>query len=782
VASRIQFNSANGGVFETSGTFNRTLATNGNSAVQWLAGSGGFSANGGALTVDLNNLGTRDTLTWGVTPFFVTNGQKLVFGSRTADSMVDWYDNLDLGSSGTNSRIIEVRDNSFSTGDFVRITGDVLGDTNQTLLKTGTGLLELPNLKSFTGPVLVGGGMLRYTNLPSATPLILTGGVYGTSGTITRSLTNGASMVAWSPVTGGGFAAIGGPLTVYVDNGASDPLNLNVTTNFLKLVSGVTGYSLILNSAFADNVVTFSNNLTTGSAGGNNWFIFQVDDNPSTTNDRAVLAGCFNTTSGRGVQKNGVGTLELINTNTFASTFNVNDGTVSLNCPSGNALTSAALSIGDGIGAPSSAVMRLLRPNQISDTATVNLFADGLFDMNGFDETVGTFSFATNGVLDTGTNTLSVSTQYPIAALVGATGTVNGRIRVLMAASGSYAGTLVINAVFDTAAGFGLRGTSDAMLIFTNPNNIFRGSLSISDGGNIILRGSNVLNGVTVVECSTIISALSAANKSVMIDGPYTVTQPLQRTYVGLSGAVHTFGGMNTGAGRAVYTNTLSLAGNTATLPSNWPINLTAVLASDVVEFGGAINDVGASTNPVVIPGNGSVIFSSVTNAYRGTTTVSNGTLLVNGKLLSGGDTVTVMNGATLGGTGMIARAVVVAAGGTITAGASRTGDVGVLTISNNVTLAANAKLLCDFSGTTNDVLRVTGTLTLPTTATVVVSPIGTPGVVYPRVLFSANTLAGVSGELTGWVLTDPRVGRIVTQGNNVVMLAKSNGLALIIR
>ena len=708
-----------------------------------------------------------------MTPFFVTNGQKLVFGSRTADSRVDWYDNIQLGSSGTNSRIFEVRDNPFSTGDFVRITGDVLGDTNQTFLKTGTGLLELPDLKSFTGPVLVGGGMLRYTNLPTATPLILTGGVYGTSGTITRSLTNGASMVAWSPVTGGGFSAVGGPLTVYVDNGASDPLNLNVTTNFLK-VSGVTGYSLILNSAFADNVVTFSNNLTTGSAGGNNWFIFQVDDNPSTTNDRAVLAGCFNTSSGRGVQKNGVGTLELINTNTFASTFNVNDGTVSLNCPFGNSM-STTLVIGDGIGASSSAVVRLLRPNQIVDTATVTLSSDGVFDMNGFDETVAGLTFAANTVFDTGTNTLSVASQYPIAANAGITGTVNGHIRVTAANGlGFFNGTLLVNAQLDTVAGFGLRGGSDTTIIFTNSNNIFRGSFAIYDGGNVVVRGSNVLNGVTVLDGSTVISIPTVYTKSVMIDGPYTVTNLIQRSIAGIGTAVHTFGGMNTGAGRAVYANTFTLAGN-------WPINLSAVQTSNVVEFGGAILDSGVTTNPVVISGYGSVIFSSVTNAYRGTTTVSNGTLLVNGKLLSG-DTVTVMNGATLGGTGMIARAVVVAAGGTITAGASRTGDVGVLTISNSVTMAENSKLLCDFSGTTNDVLRVTGTLTLPTTATVVVSPIGTPGVVYPRVLFSANTLAGASGELTGWVLTDPRVGRIATQGNNVVMLAKSNGLALIIR
>jgi autotransporter-associated beta strand protein len=74
-------------------------------------------------------------------------------------------------------------------------------------------------------------------------------------------------------------------------------------------------------------------------------------------------------------------------------------------------------------------------------------------------------------------------------------------------------------------------------------------------------------------------------------------------------------------------------------------------------------------------------------NTYSGTTTISGGTLLINGQI--GTNNVTVQSGGTLGGNGgTIAGAVSVASGGTIAPGGTGNGS---LTINNSLTLAAGS-------------------------------------------------------------------------------------------
>lgn len=201
---------------------------------------------------------------------------------------------------------------------------------------------------------------------------------------------------------------------------------------------------------------------------------------------------------------------------------------------------------------------------------------------------------------------------------------------------------------------------------------------------------------------------------------------------------------------------------------------------ADVARFSGAI--AGTANTTLSKAGDGVLEMTSITNLYAGPTAVNAGTLLVNGSLNAGGGVVTVAGGGTLGGTGTISRAVTVSTNGAITAGAQLSGDIGVLTVNGDVNLAENAKVLVDFTSTTNDRVQVNGTLTLPAAATVTVSTVGDPGALKSRVLFSASALAGSTGELTQWVLSDPKLGRIVTQGNNVVLLSKGAGTLILVR
>ena len=85
------------GTLEATGTFNRTIGASAGQ-VKWGSYSGGFSAAGGPLRVDLNSLNTRDNLVWGQASF-VSNANNLVLNSLWADSPVEWYDNLDLSTN-----------------------------------------------------------------------------------------------------------------------------------------------------------------------------------------------------------------------------------------------------------------------------------------------------------------------------------------------------------------------------------------------------------------------------------------------------------------------------------------------------------------------------------------------------------------------------------------------------------------------------------------------------------------------------------------------------------
>ena len=94
-------------------------------------------------------------------------------------------------------------------------------------------------------------------------------------------------------------------------------------------------------------------------------------------------------------------------------------------------------------------------------------------------------------------------------------------------------------------------------------------------------------------------------------------------------------------------------------------------------------------------------------NSFTGTTIISGGKLLINGSLASG-SAVTVDNGGTLGGTGMVSGTVNVAGGGTIAPGSG-----GAATLSTGALTLNNSSVLSFDLGTNRDSIKVNGDLTL---------------------------------------------------------------------
>ena len=155
----------NGGVFQSSGTFSRSLGT-GSGQVQWAAGAnGGFAAQGGALTVTI--AGAPSPLVWDSTANFVSGAGQLLFGSITADEVVTFTHDIDLNSTGAAlSRTVSVTDNTGSTSDRAELSG-VLSNSSAAggLTKAGNGILRLNANNSFTGPVTVTAGTLQFSTV-----------------------------------------------------------------------------------------------------------------------------------------------------------------------------------------------------------------------------------------------------------------------------------------------------------------------------------------------------------------------------------------------------------------------------------------------------------------------------------------------------------------------------------------------------------------------------------------------------------------------------------------
>lgn len=150
-------------------------------------------------------------------------------------------------------------------------------------------------------------------------------------------------------------------------------------------------------------------------------------------------------------------------------------------------------------------------------------------------------------------------------------------------------------------------------------------------------------------------------------------------------------------------TNSISLssAARTITVYDNPSTN------SDWATLSIPIIDANASAALVKF-GNGILNLSATNNNWAGVTSVSNGTLNVNGALLAGANNLTVYSGATLGGTGTVSRRVQVLSGGTLSAGTPTV--TGTLNISSNLLLSSGATLSINVDAAGYDRVTVGGT------------------------------------------------------------------------
>lgn len=147
-----------------------------------------------------------------------------------------------------------------------------------------------------------------------------------------------------------------------------------------------------------------------------------------------------------------------------------------------------------------------------------------------------------------------------------------------------------------------------------------------------------------------------------------------------------------------------------------------------------ALSGVLSGAGSLAKTGAGTLVLSNAANTYSGTTTVTEGTLLVNGTN-SGAGAVTVASTGRLGGIGTL--------NGTITAaGAIAPGAASIATLTMaNATLSGTYD--CEINGTATDKLNVLGTLDL-TGSTISVTPLGA------GLTEASYIIATYTGSLTG--------------------------------
>lgn len=328
-------------------------------------------------------------------------------------------------------------------------------------------------------------------------------------------------------------------------------------------------------------------------------------------------------------------------------------------------------------------------------------------------------------------------------------------------------------------------------------NNSVQGEISLPGGGGGLKAqvdaGTLTLAGKitnTTIYARSIVLA-GAANGMIsgnIFGGTYgiSVTKQDAGTWT-LSGANTYASGTTLSAGTLVYSNATALGsgnitfgggvlkygiGFTTDLSARFASSTTGAIAID--DNGQALvyaNAIGASNTRGFLKLGAGTLTLSGANLYSGGTTISNGALFVNGSVTGA---VTVVAGSTLGGTGVVAG--VVTNSGMMAAGAAA-GAIGTLTVTNLVINPfASFVVDCDVTQPQKtDLISMTGSLTLPTVATVTVNQVSGP-LPDPTVLISgfANTPATLN--LSQWVINGAMPDTRARVVGNQVILTRPKG------
>jgi autotransporter-associated beta strand protein len=597
-----------GGILQLNGSSAQSFALSLGSdpgQIRWIA-SGGFAAiGGGVLTVNINGHTTPDTLMWDSTPYFVTAGNSLLFGSITGTTGITFKNPIDL-NGGT--RTIGV------LGGTTSVTL-----TNGSLTKIGAGTLSLNSGTSLdaAGSFTVTAGTLNYGTLALSVANADIAGTLNGTGVITVSsaitLRDGATIS--NPFAGAaGLMKIGvNSATIFSANTYTGPTEIDGVGRL-----AINGGSIMNTSAIMIN-------------GG-------VPTNCSSITGAAYpsLGGSLVLVSTNGQDRiktpaTGTGTLPLTINGGFMAVAGIASGT--------SAITQnfAALTLGSGAAglflSPNSGVSGqtiFLNFNPASGSGLVTTAGSTLLiggPLLGGTTTRVTFS----GTLPaSGTGSVSGSgSGITLGVLRGVFGDIAATIvtgsanQFTFAAAGSGMATYDVNGVrLLTAGEYQSTGSITGFVPTANANiKINAGTVSLVDGASttinsLLMASSSTAGAILNLASTTATSTLTISSGNVLFSGGNNSTTAATPTIGnGITGGAFTlaFGG----------TQANFIVGNPTSATTTNPIQLRAILSAKVTGSDGF-----AKSGPGIL----------TWTTLNGNSSITGGAFYLNGGILSVAD------------------------------------------------------------------------------------------------------------------------------------------------
>lgn len=624
--------------------------------------AGSFTAAGGVMTLTRN--GTALTLGNNVTvnPGLIFSGSGAIVMSPFAGSNVTLAGPLDLGAE-----LHEVNVPAGVTG--LRLTGAISG-VGGGFVKTGPGNFELNGAanNTYSGLTFVNAGTMTLNQVgATAVP----GDIFINGGTLTLAASNQIADTSTMILQAGSFNMGGFNDTIdrldFISGTVTNftgTLTLQSPSTALQMSGGavLSGGTIEISDAAGGIYFDSSANGTATignidfTAAGNHSFNIE---NGSLATDMQII-GIFGGGAGANLIKEGLGSLEFNGgaSNTFAGTTTVNGGALRLN------KTGGALAIPAGAGniAVNAGTLELLGPQQIATNKTVAV-NDGAFRLHGNNQTLETLNYLGGSLTQNGGLLTLTSGGNPLT--MGAT-TINGDVMIQgggpITFSGA-AGTAVMNGTLTLAAqnSFNINDGSNPFDMVINSQITGLGGVSKTGPGTLVLLGGNNYTGQTIVAQGI-------------------------------------------------------LQGNTTSFPAvTTMVTNPGTLIFDQNFNGNFLGTLGGNGD-IIKKGTGVLRFSTPQTAL-GTTTVADGTLLVN-STFNGAGLLNVNFGAALGGIGTINKNVIV--NGTLAPGDH---GIGTMTLVGTQTLGAGSILDIELTPQANDRVNTAGTIAIQPDSTFIFFP-----------------------------------------------------------
>ncbi len=466
-------------------------------------------------------------------------------------------------------------------------TGAVsLGGANRTITTTAGNL-------TLGGVISESSGSRRLTKAGAGT-LTLTGANTYSAGTTINAGTLSVTSLANGGVASGIGDSTNAATTLVIDGGTLQYTGGTASTNRLFTL-GTTGGTL---DASGSDALTFSNTGAVTLSGTNTARTLNLTGSNTGANTFASLLA-NNGTGATALTKDGTGTWVLSGANTYTGTTTVNNGT-----------------------------LRIGASDRIANTSNLVVNASGTFDLNNFNETVG--SIAGAGAVTLGSGTLTSggnNTNTTFSGAIGGTGglTKAGTGTLTLSGNNTYSGTTTIAASGGTilaANNNALGGATGAVTVNTG------GTLALDTGVNITKStGTLTLTGTGTSASTGALHNAAATGQTAQWTGNITLggnaTITAADNLLILGDDLNFDNTINLGA----FTLTLNTTSATGVTPTYQPdpaylLDPTNIYIAGTITGTGGLTKTGAGTVNLI---------TDTSNSYSGATTVTGGKLIVDG-------------------------------------------------------------------------------------------------------------------------------------------------------